>query len=93
MTEQPAVVEYQQAASIARSLVELLESARLVLRTGPQSAVLQKVSDHLGVDAREATVVGQHWQPWEHVSVHRGVAAFLSAVTPQAEWFGLAGVS
>lgn len=93
MTEQPAVVEYQQAASIARSLVELLESARLVLRTGPQSAVLQKVSDHLGVDAREATVVGQHWQPWEHVSVHRGVAAFLSAVTPQAEWFGLAGTN
>ncbi len=91
MTEQPPPIAYDQASAIARSFLELLESARMTLRAGPQSAVLQKVSAHLGVDGREATVVGHHWQPWEHVSVHRGVVAFLSAMTPEAEWFGLPG--
>ena len=39
---------------------------------GPPSAVTQRISDHLGVDARTATVVSHHWHTWEHVSVHRG---------------------
>jgi len=93
MTDEPSTMDYEQASAMARSFVELLDSARMALRSGPQSAVLQRVSDHLGVDAREATVVGHHWQPWEHVSVHRGVAAYLSAATPQAEWFGLPGTN
>jgi hypothetical protein len=43
------------------------------------------------VDARQATVVGHHWPTWDHVSVHRGVTAHLSVVSPQAQWSGLSG--
>ena len=87
-------VTREQAAGLAAALTGLLESARGTLRAGPQSAVLQRISDHLGVDAREATVVAHHWQTWEHVSVHRAVAAHLAAVTSSpAEWFGVPGAT
>ena len=93
MNAEPSDVDHAQAASIARSLVGLLESARVAMQSGPPSAVTQRISDHLGVDARTATVVSHQWHTWEHLSVHRGVAAYLAAESPQAEWFGLPGTN
>lgn len=91
--QRPVPVTREQAAGLAAALTSLLESARGVLRTGPQSAVLQRISDHLGVDAREATVVAHHWQTWEHVSVHRAVAAHLAATATAPDWFGVPGAT
>jgi hypothetical protein len=73
----------QDALSRARSLSQLMDSARTSLRA-EQSVTLQRISGHLGVDAREATVVSHHWPSWDHVSVHRGVAAHLAANSPHA---------
>ena len=84
-------VSRDEAASLAIALAGLVSAAHQVLSSGPQSPVQQRISDHLGIDAREATVVAHHWQPWEHVSVHRGVAAHLAEVGSGTEWFGLPG--
>jgi hypothetical protein len=81
----------EQVLSMARALSDLLDAARNDLTSGPPSAVLQRMSDHLGVDARTASIIGRHWQPWEHVSVHRGVQAHLAAVSPSVRWMGLPG--
>jgi hypothetical protein len=56
----------QDALRLARSLSQLMDSARTSLKA-EQSVTLQRISDHLGVDAREATVVGHHWPSWDHV--------------------------
>jgi energy-coupling factor transporter ATP-binding protein EcfA2 len=76
---------------LARGLTDLLDAARSDLAAGPPSALISALSDHLGVDVREATIVSHHWAPWEHVSVHRGITAHLEAVTPGAQWIGLPG--
>ena len=93
MNAQSSDVDHEQAASIARSLVGLLESARVALHSGPPSAVTQRISGHLGVDARTATVVSHQWHTWEHLSVHRGVSAYLADASPLADWFGLPGTN
>ena len=76
---------------MARGLADLLDAARLDVTSGPPSTLVGALSDHLGVDARQATIVSHHWAPWEHVSVHRGIAAHLAELTPQAEWIGVPG--
>lgn len=91
MSADPFSMGRNEAAALAHALSELLNSAQHVLQSGPGSPVHQRISDHLGIDARDATVVTHHWQPWEHVSVHRGVAAHLAEVGTPGDWFGLPG--
>ncbi|MGS0686571.1 AAA family ATPase [Nakamurella sp. GG22] len=80
-----------QVLSMARALADLIDTARTEVTGGAPSPLVSALSEHLGVDARQATIVSHYWAPWEHVSLHRGVAAHLAAVTPDAEWIGLPG--
>ncbi len=89
--EPPAALGRDEVLAVARGLAELIDAARVQLPAGPPSPLVAALSEHLGVDAREATIVSHHWAPWEHVSLHRGVTAHLAALTPQAQWIGLPG--
>ena len=89
----PATPGFDRAEILrmARGLAELMDAARMDVASGPPSVLVAALSDHLGADAREATIVSHHWAPWEHVSVHRGITAHLMALTPQAHWIGVPG--
>lgn len=91
MTASSAGLDRAQVLSMARALADLIEAARTDVLGGPRSHLVATLSEHLGMDAREATIVSHHFAPWEHVSLHRGVTAHLAAVTPQAGWIGLPG--
>ncbi|MET0865251.1 MAG: AAA family ATPase [Nakamurella sp.] len=80
-----------QVLSMARALADLIDDARQDLSSGPPSAVLQQLSDHLGSDAKAASIVSHHWQSWEQASVNRGVQAHLARSSPDARWLGLPG--
>lgn len=93
MIQQPGSsgLDRAQVLSMARALADLIDAARTEVAGGAPSTLVAALSGHLGMDAREATIISHHWAPWEHVSLHRGVAAHLAAATPQAQWVGLPG--
>lgn len=87
----PPLVDRDQAVAIARSLTAVFEAARFALNSSSNSPAAQRISRHLGIDAKAATVVAHYWPTWEHVSVHRAVAAHLSSTSLPAAWFNVPG--
>lgn len=80
------------AAALANSLRTLLERAGEVLADSRDNPVLRQIAEHLGRPYDEAMVVSASWPSWQHVSVHRGAAAYLASASPQAQWFGVPGM-
>ena len=85
-------IDEGDAAELARALTQLLDDARRKLGPGRGSALVRRITDHVGVPLAELPNVALQLPPWEHVTLHRGVAAYLAERSPEAEWFGVAGM-
>ncbi|WP_308258025.1 ATP-binding protein [Pseudonocardia lacus] len=75
----------------AGQLVELVERARVRLG-GEGNELAGRVAAHLGCGIDDALAVSRSYPGFEHVNVHRGVAAYLAEHDPGAEWFGVSGL-
>lgn len=85
-------IDGTDASRLARALTELLDDARRQLGPGRGAALVQRVTDHVGVPLAELPNVTLQLPSWEHVTLHKGVEAYLAAHSPGAEWFGVAGM-
>lgn len=79
--------------ALARALTALLDTARYRVGTGDLSALVARVTDHIGAPLQEIPNVALSMQAWEHVNVHEGVAAYVAEHSPGAEWFGVGGTA
>ncbi len=78
------------ADELARALSVVLDmAARSAGRSG-SSATTALIAEHLGTDLAETMVIDAAWPSWQHVSVQRGVDAYLAERGTSSRWFGLA---
>jgi hypothetical protein len=83
----------QAAKVLATNLSRLLRVAGdAVVGDGNSAQLVAKVTGHLGVDLSQIVVVSQLLDLWEHVSLQRGVEAYLAEREGDNEWFGIAGM-
>jgi ATPase family associated with various cellular activities (AAA) len=92
MIEAVGGIDETDAAGLARALTELLDEARQQLRPGRGAELVRRVTDHVGVPLSELPNIALQLPSWEHLTLHRGVEAYLAAHSPGAEWFGVAGM-
>lgn len=81
------------AVRLARALTALLDDARYRIVAADSSALVGRITGHVDVPFEQIPNVVLERAPWEHVTLHTGVAAYLAARTPDAEWFGVAGTA
>jgi hypothetical protein len=79
------------AAGLARALTALLDTARHRIGTGTRSALVERVTGHVGAPLEQIPNVALTRPSWEHVTLHVAVAAYLAEHSPDAEWFGVGG--
>ncbi|GAA3225314.1 ATP-binding protein [Actinocorallia longicatena] len=83
-----AEIGTDDARQLAGALRQVLEAAHRALGgEGRPSALVEKVTGHLGVPPAEMLAVSQSFPPWEHVNLQRGVDAYLT----EPGWFGMSG--
>lgn len=85
------VLSTDDARVLARSLNLLVNSAAEQLTAERNSELTELIASHIGRAINEMPNVGAHWPSWEHANVQRGVDAYLTEFSPDAEWFGIAG--
>ncbi len=78
---------------MVHNLGRAFEYAHSVLAENAGSAVTDRIGDHIGLPALEASIVEATWPTWAHASVHLAVQAHLEA-HPDPDgaapvWFGL----
>lgn len=81
------------AVGLARALTDLLEHTRYRIGTSIGSALVDRITEHIGVPFDQTPNVALSRPSWEHVTLQAGVTAYLDARTPDAEWFGVAGTN
>jgi hypothetical protein len=79
------------AVRLARALIALLDDARYRILANEGSALIDRITGHVGVPFEHIPNVVLERPSWEHVTLHAGVTAYLAARSPDAEWFGIAG--
>lgn len=79
------------ATGLARALRQLLDDTRHRLGSGARSALVERISGHVGHPLADIPNVALDLQPWEHVNLHLGVTAYVEQHSPGAQWFGVAG--
>jgi hypothetical protein len=79
------------ATGLARALTALLDAARHRIGTGTGSELVARITDHVGAPLARIPNVALTRPSWEHVTLHVAVHAYLSAHSPDAEWFGVGG--
>jgi hypothetical protein len=84
-------VNVTDARALAHALKEMLESAQHALDGAADSALISRITDHIGVPLTEVPNVALHLPAFEHVNLQRGVEAYLAAHSPDETWFGIAG--
>src|SRR5689334_15984921 len=75
----------------AAGLVQLVDRARERLG-GEGNELARRVLEHLGCPLAQVPNVTRSYAPWEHLSVYRGVQAYLAEHDPGAVWFGVSGM-
>ena len=80
-------------SGLARALIALLDDARYRIVATDGSALIGRITGHLGVPFEHIPNVVLERPSWEHVTLHAGVTAYLAARSPDAEWFGVAGTA
>ncbi|OZM83340.1 ATPase [Pseudonocardia sp. MH-G8] len=86
-------IDETDAVGLAQALTRLLDDARRQLGPGRGAALVRRVTDHVGVPLADLPSVALQLPMWEHVTLHKGVEAYLAAHSPEAEWFGVAGMA
>jgi hypothetical protein len=84
-------VNVTDARELALSVKAVFESAQHALNGAADSPLIKRITDHLGCPLTEIPNVALHLPAFEHVNLQRGVDAYLTANTPDATWFGIAG--
>jgi hypothetical protein len=80
------------AIRLARALHDLLNDAHETLDAAkPTPELVARVTGHLGCEFPHIVNVVENLPSWEHANLQRGVDAYLSAHSPQAEWYGISG--
>jgi hypothetical protein len=79
------------AVALARALIGLLDDARHRIGTGSRSALVERITGHIGAPLADIPNVALSMQAWEHVNLHEGAAAYVAAHSPGAAWFGVGG--
>lgn len=84
-------LDHDDSVRLARALTDLLDSARHRIGTGSRSALVERVTDHIGAPLEDIPNVALSMQAWEHVNLHQGASAYVADHSPGAEWFGVGG--
>ncbi|MDQ3762916.1 MAG: ATP-binding protein [Actinomycetota bacterium] len=80
-----------EATRLARSLSELLHATQQGLLAAGDSALTAHIVEHIGCPLGDVPNVTTNFAAWELANLQRGVDAYLSARSPHAQWFGIAG--
>ena len=81
------------AAALARALIRLLDSARHRVGSGQTSALVERITAHIGRPLAEIPNVALDLPSWEHVNLHMGVSAYVAQYSAEARWFGVGGAN
>ena len=81
------------AVRLACALIALLDDARYRIVSADGSALIGRITGHIGVPFEHIPNVVLERPSWEHVTLHAGVTAYLAARSPDAKWFGIAGTA
>ncbi len=85
-------IDDADAVELARALASLLDAARHRVGTGSRSALVERITEHLGRPLGDIPNVTLDLPSWEHVNVHMGAVAYVDAHSPGARRFGVGGV-
>ncbi|HVV12359.1 ATP-binding protein [Amycolatopsis sp.] len=82
------------ARALAAGLQRLVRAAAAIVDAEhPASALIARVTGHLGAELQDLVLVAQDFPPWEHVNVDRGIDAYLAERGGGHEWFGISGAN
>jgi hypothetical protein len=81
------------AEALARALIRLLDSARHRVGSGTTSALVERITTHIGRPLSDIPNVTLDLPSWEHVNLHEGVSAYVARYSPDAVWFGVGGAN
>ena len=79
------------AVALARALTGVLETVRHRVGTGIRSALVERITGHVGLPLADIPNVALSMQSWEHVNLHQGATAYVARYSPGADWFGVGG--
>ena len=84
-------LEVADAWRLASALTALVEAARDRIGGSGGSALVEKITGHVGGGLSELLTVSMAIGNWELVNLQHGVDAYLAEHSPDAEWFGVSG--
>lgn len=90
MSDASSELSAASAAALAQAMTEVMQHAHESLSGGNPSATARLLTDHLGVPVNEAVHVSSTIPEWQHVSLQRGIDAYLAERGDAgARWVGI----
>jgi ATPase family associated with various cellular activities (AAA) len=85
-------LDTRSATQLASALHSLMRAAEHRLVSDGQSQLVNLVTEHLGCKVNQVLNVRARWGDWEHANLQLAADAYLAAQSPDAAWFGVAGL-
>jgi ATPase family associated with various cellular activities (AAA) len=86
-------VDGRVARELALSLRDVLRAVEQVLTSDADAELPRMISEHIGCPPGAIPNVLVRLPSWEHANLQRGVDAYLAEHSPDAAWFGVAGMA
>lgn len=85
-------MDIHTATGFAQALQSLMRATEHRLVSDRQSQLVKLITEHLGCEVNEILNVRARWGDWEHANLQLAADAYLAEYSPNATWFGVAGL-